>query len=139
MAIRFFRFKRKINNNGIVVEKYMANMQKETTIDFEKMSEMIEKKSSMSRGDIMGILMEVETVSADMLLLGHTIELGALGTLVPSMQATACDNPEDVTSQTIKRFHPIFKPSKYLKKKFKEAVFHLGDNKVREVRYKKKD
>ena len=42
MAIRFFRFKRKINNNGVVVEKYMANMQKETTIDFEKMSEMIE-------------------------------------------------------------------------------------------------
>lgn len=50
MAIRFFRFKRKINNNGVVVDKYMANMQKETTIDFEKMSEMIEKKSSMKGG-----------------------------------------------------------------------------------------
>ena len=93
----------------------------------------------MSRGDIMGILMDVETVTADMLLLGHPIELAALGTLVPSMQATACDTAEEVTSQTIKRYYPIFKPSKYLKKKFKEAVFHLGDNKVREVRYKKKD
>jgi predicted histone-like DNA-binding protein len=139
MAIKFFRLKRKVNINGVVVEKYMAQMQVETVIDFDKLAELIDQRSTMSRGDIRGVLSEVESICGDMLLLGHKLNFGDLGSFCPGMKAIACDTPEEVTSETITKFYTIFKPSKTLKKKFKEAVFHLGDNKVRGVKYKKKD
>lgn len=139
MAIKFFRFKRKINNNGVVVEKYMAQMQVETVIGFEEIAEKIEKDSSLTKGDLINSFYQMTSVAEDFLLNGHEVNFGPFGSFYPSMQATACDTPEEVTSKTIKKFHPIFKPSKELKKKFKEAVFHLGDNKVRGVKYKKKD
>lgn len=93
----------------------------------------------MSRGDIAGVLLEAEYIIATMILNGHPFNLGALGTFRPAIQATACDTPEEVSTKTIKRFFVLFKPSKFLKEQFKTAEFRLGDNKVREVKYKRKD
>ncbi|HBN06003.1 MAG TPA: hypothetical protein DD434_09500 [Bacteroidales bacterium] len=139
MAIRYYRKKIKVNINGQTVEKYIADIQEETVLGFEHLAEIIENNSTMSRGDIAGVLLEAENAIATMLLNGHPFNFGAMGTYYPTIQATACDNPEEVTTKTIKRFYALFKPSKFLKDKFKEAVFRLADNKVREVKYKRKD
>lgn len=139
MAIKFFRQKRKIPVNGVPQVKYVAIMQKETVIDFDKLADLIGQRSTVSRGDIRGVLSEVESICGDMLLLGHKLDFGDMGSFCPGMKVIACDTPEEVTSETITKFYTIFKPSKTLKKKFKEAVFHLGDNKVREVKHKKND
>ena len=114
-------------------------MKREKVIKMDKIAEIVEKNSGMTKGDLINVFYQMLDVAEIFLLEEHKVDFLPLGSLTPSINAIACDNPEDVTSQTIKRYYPIFKPSKYLKKKFKEAVFHLGDNKVREVRYKKKD
>ncbi|MFA7081162.1 MAG: hypothetical protein WC135_00980 [Bacteroidales bacterium] len=138
MPIKYFRLKKKITINSIPVDRYIANIQIETNADLEMISEIIEKQSTMSRGDIMGVLAQLEPAIWFMLENGHPVTLGVLGTFYPAIDALSMDSPEKVTTRTIKRFRTIFKPSKYLKKRFKDVQFVLGDNKVREVRYKKK-
>jgi len=137
MPIKYFKFKRKIFLNGELQEKYLPKIQIETPIGFEQMAEMIEKKSTVSRGDIMGVLSELEVTSCWMLENGNPVTLGIFGTFYPSIEAMTVDSPEKVTSKLIKRFRVIFKPSAYFKKRFKDVEFVLGDNKVREVNYKK--
>ena len=137
MAIKYFKVLRQIFAHGILKNQYVARIQTETNFTLEMLAEMIEKKSSMSRGDIMGVLAELETTICWMLENGHPVTLGILGTFYPSIDATAVDTPQEVNISSIKRFKSIFKPSKYLKKRFKNVEFVLGDNKVREVNYKK--
>jgi predicted histone-like DNA-binding protein len=137
MAIKYFKFKTKVSVNNVTMDKYVARMQVETKIDFDKMAEIIEKRSTVSKGDIMAVLSELESSSAWMLEEGHPIELGIFGTFYPTLEAMAMDTPEEVTNDTIVKFKTIFKPSKFLKKRFKEVNFLLGDNKVREVNYSK--
>jgi predicted histone-like DNA-binding protein len=137
MAIKCFKLKRQINNNGAVVDKYIATMQVGEKIDFERIAEMIEKRSTVSNSDILAVLSELETVMCWVMEEGHPVTLGLLGTFYPSMTAKACDNPKDVTKDTITKFKCIFKPSKYLKKKFKEVEFVLDDNQVHTVKSEK--
>ncbi|MDD4685259.1 MAG: hypothetical protein PHD45_08525 [Bacteroidales bacterium] len=137
MAIKYFKLKRKITTNSIPEDKYVAMIQKEPVFDLQMIAEIIEKKSSMSRGDIMGVLAELESTSCWLLEEGHPVKLGILGTFYPSIEAKAVDTAKQVVRDTIIRFKCIFKPSIYLKKRFKNVEFVLGDNKVREVNYKK--
>ena len=138
MAIKFFKYKRNVFLNKELQEKYMPKMQIETTADFEMIAQMIEKKSSMSRGDILGVLAELETTILWMLENGHPVSLGLLGTFYPAIEVQMVDSPELVTRNLIKRFKIIFKPSKFFKERFRKVEFVLGDNKVRGVNYKKK-
>ena len=138
MSIKFFKYKRNVFLNKELQEKYMPKMQIETIADFEMIAQMIEKKSSMSRGDILGVLAELETTILWMLENGHPVSLGLLGTFYPAIEVQMVDSPELVTRNLIKRFKIIFKPSKFFKERFRNVEFVLGDNKVRGVNYKKK-
>ena len=134
MSIKCFKQKREVPINGVPQEKYVARMQVGEKIDFERIAEMIEKRSTVSNSDILAVLSELETVMCWVMEEGHPVTLGLLGTFYPSMTAKACDNPKDVTKDTITKFKCIFKPSKYLKKKFKEVEFVLDDNEVHTVK-----
>jgi predicted histone-like DNA-binding protein len=137
MAIKFFKYKRNVFLNKELQEKYMPKMQIETIADFEMIAQMIEKKSSMSRGDILGVLAELETTILWMLENGHPVSLGLLGTFYPGIEVKMVDSPQEVTRNLIKRFKIIFKPSKYFKKRLKNIEFVLGDSEVKTVNYKK--
>ena len=137
MAIKYFKLKRKFFINGELKEKYLPKIQIETKVGFEEIAEMIEKKSTVSRGDIMGVLSELETTACWMLENGHPVTLGLMGTFYPYVEAKTVDSPEEVSGKLITRFKAIFKPSAYLKKRFKVVKFVLGDNIVREVKHKK--
>ena len=138
MSIKFFKYKRNVFLNKELQEKYMPKMQIETIADFEMIAQMIEKKSSMSRGDILGVLAELETTILWMLENGHPVSLGLLGTFYPAIEVQMVDSPQEVTRNLIKRFKIIFKPSKFFKERFRNVEFVLGDSEVRGVNYKKK-
>ena len=138
MSIKFFKYKRNVFLNKELQEKYMPKMQIETIADFEMIAQMIEKKSSMSRGDILGVLAELETTILWMLENGHPVSLGLLGTFYPAIEVKMVDSPQEVTRNLIKRFKIIFKPSKFFKERFRNVEFVLGDSEVRGVNYKKK-
>ena len=138
MAIKYFRQKRKVAINSITVEKFIAKIQIEPKAGFELLAEIVEKKSTVSRGDLLGVFAEMEEAAIFLLENGNPLELGFFGSYYPVIEAKMVDTPEEVTTKTIKRFKVIFKPSKFLKERFKKVTFVLGDNRVREVHYKKK-
>ena len=138
MPIKFFKLKRKIIVNSVAYERYVPKMQVETIVGFEKIAEMIEKKSSMSRGDVLGVLAELEEIIFWLLENGHPVNLGLLGTFYPSITVKSVDSPEKITSKLITRFRILFKPSKFFKERFRKVEFVLGDSEVRGVNYKKK-
>lgn len=136
MPIKYFRQKRRVAINSVIVEKYIAKMQVEEKADFELLADMVSNKSTISRGDLLGVFAEMEQAAIFLLENGHPLKLGFFGSYYPVIEAKMVDTPEEVTTKTITRFKIIFRPSKYLKKRFKKITFVLGDNKVREVFYK---
>ena len=137
MSIKYHKQKRIIVVNSINEERFVPKMQLEAPVGFEQIAEMIEKKSTMSRGDIMGVLAELEVTSCFMLENGHPVTLGLMGTFYPTIETESALRAEDVSSKLIKRFKILFKPSTYLKKRFKHVGFVLGDNNIREVKPRK--
>ena len=137
MSVKYHKQKRIIVVNSVNEERYIPKMQLESPVGFEQIAEMIEKKSTMSRGDIMGVLAELEVTTCYMLENGHPVTLGLMGTFYPAIETESALKPEDVTSKLIKRFKILFKPSTYLKKRLKHVGFVLGDNVVREVKPRK--
>ena len=137
MSVKYHKLKRIIVVNSINEERFVPKMQLEAPVGFEQIAEMIEKKSTMSRGDIMGVLAELEVTTCYMLENGHPVTLGLMGTFYPAIEAESALKPEDVTSRLIKRFRILFKPSTYLKRRLKNVNFVLGDNTVRQVRSRK--
>ena len=137
MSVKYHKQKRIIVVNSINEERYIPKMQLEAPVGFEQIAEMIEKKSTMSRGDIMGVLAELEVTTCYMLENGHPVTLGLMGTFYPAIETESALKPEDVTSKLIKRFKILFKPSTYLKKRLKHVGFVLGDNNIREVKPRK--
>jgi predicted histone-like DNA-binding protein len=136
MAVRYFKYKRKITKDSVSEYKYMPQMQLESEVGFEQIAEMIQQKSTMSRGDIMGVLAELEPSISVMLENGHPVNLGLIGTFIPGIEVVTVDDPKDVTHRLIKRFKVLFKPSMYFKNRFKNVNYELADNVVRVTNHK---
>ena len=137
MAIKYFKQKRIIPVNGSLEERYVARIRIETVVDNEKIAELIEKNSSLSRGDIMSTLMELQTVLAWMLEEGHPVRLKGFGTFYPAAESKSVKNPNEITEKSFTRFRCLFKPDGYLKTRFRHVKYSLIDNEVREVMVRK--
>lgn len=135
----YFKKKIKVNINGVTVDKYVAYMHRGEIVTVDKIAEMVEKNSALTRGDLISGFYQMLDIAVFMLTTGHRVNLDPLGSLYPGFNAKACDTPEEVTADTITRFYPLFKASPELKSKFSEASFHLRDDIVVEVKYKRKE
>lgn len=120
MALKFIKQKRKITTGFSPGEKFVAKILQDDVIDTRKLSEIIAETSSLSRGDILSVLAQLETVIGWALQEGNAVQLGDLGRLVLGIKATAMDTPEEVDAGTVKRVYVRFVPSVYFVKKIKE-------------------
>ena len=135
----YFKKKIKVNVNGVTVDKYVAYMHRGEIVTVDKIAEMVENNSALTRGDLISGFYQMLDIAVFMLTTGHRVNLDPLGSLYPGFNAKACDTPQEVTADTITRFYPLFKASPELKSKFSEASFHLRDDIVVEVKYKRKE
>ena len=62
MALKFIKQKRKITTGFSPGEKFVAKILQDDVIDTRKLSEIIAETSSLSRGDILSVLAQLETV-----------------------------------------------------------------------------
>lgn len=138
MPIRFFRKKIKVNINGETVDKYVASMERGEVITIDKVAEIVQESSSLTRGDLKNSFSQMLDVVIHMITCGHKVSLGELGSLYPGFNAKACDTPEEVTADTVTRFYALFKPSVEFIERMSKVEFHLRDDIVVEVRYRKK-
>lgn len=138
MEIKFFKTKRQINALNEVKDVYLATIETGEVVDIDEISEQIEKISTVSKADVLAVLSALETTMMWAIEKARPVKLKLLGTFYPILQAEAKDTPEEVTKATIKRYYCVFKPSKYLKDRWKNIDFVLGSDEIKEVAYKKK-
>lgn len=136
MPIGFSKLKRKVAINGEIKEKFVAKLDILEPVDEEMIADQINEMSTMSRGDIIGVLTSLETVIIWAWENGHPVHLRALGNFRPSIEAEAKDTAEEVTARTIKKFKIIYNPSKYLKKKFPRVEF-IYSGEIKTPNYKR--
>ena len=107
--------------------KFLARIFRNEPIDFERIAEEIAENSTMSSGDVMGVLRQLEKVIILHILDGTTVKLGALGSFMPTISAKACTSMEEVKASTIRRMWVIFRPSVAFSKRLKDSKKHIVD------------
>ncbi|MBP3254592.1 MAG: HU family DNA-binding protein [Bacteroidales bacterium] len=128
--MRYKKFKRKINDNGKVVEKYMAKLHLESPVDLNEIAKRIEIQTTASEADVHLVLLALEKNIKLLLAEGHSVKLGHLGSFYPTLNARTVDSPEDITPQTIYRISCNFKPCKELRSELGDAKLNLLDNEI---------
>ncbi len=118
---RTIKVKRKISTGANPGEKWVARIFHNETVGFEKIAEMISETSTLSAGDILNTLKQLETVVIWQILQGNPVELGYLGKFYFKITAKAVDTLEEVTAETITRKYVRFRPSKMFYKKLRET------------------
>lgn len=121
MAIKYVPVKRMIHVGYNPGEKYVAKIAQDNLIDIWKVADMISETSALSKGDILSVLIQYETILEWSFFEGNAIQLGRMGKLIPGFHATAVDTIEEVNATTIKRIFVRFSPTKRFSKRLKEA------------------
>ncbi|MCW0482230.1 HU family DNA-binding protein [Gaoshiqia sediminis] len=99
--------------------KYYARACDRRKITLDELADMLEKRSSLSRGDIIGTLVGMIDLIPDLLLNNHTIELGQLGTFSLNLKSHASEEPRTDGFRLIKSADISFRPSPRLKQAVK--------------------
>ncbi len=124
---RILKVKRRISTGTNPGEKWLARIFHNETVGFEEIAEMISETSTLSAGDILNTLRQLETVVTWNLLQGNPVELGDLGKFYFKITAKAVDTLEEVTAETITRKYVRFRPSKRFYKKLRETKTTIID------------
>ena len=125
--ISYIKIKKRIVVGATPGVKFLARIFREKAVDLKTIADRISATSTMSKGDIIGVLQQLEIVLAWYIVEGIPIKLGILGSFETGIQATACNTIEEVTEETIKRKYIIFKPSIELKKMLNDAKVNYLD------------
>ncbi len=121
MALKFVIVERKISVGGNPGLKFLAKIVQDDTLDIWNIADKIAETSALSKGDIVSVLLQYETILEWAFFEGNPVQLGRMGRLVPGFTATAKDTKEEVDATTIKRIYIRFAPSKKFGRKLKEA------------------
>ena len=119
--MEFKKVKRNVTVGHTPGVKYMAQIVRGETIDFNKMADMIAETSTISKGDILAVLEQMQTTALWMMQAGHSVRFGDLGIFTPTAKVKAVNTEEEVTAETIQRIYTRFTPSVEMKKKMKSS------------------
>ena len=79
--------------------------------------------SSLSRGDVHNVLLNLVGQLPKYLLDGHSVSLGELGTFRISFSSEGVESRQDFNIQKIKGLKVVFTPSKSIKSELEKASF----------------
>jgi len=120
MALRFVKVKRRITVGATPGVKFLARMVQGNVIDMKGLAERVSKTSSLSRGDIYSVVLEISDIMTMELLEGNQVEFGEIGKFIPKFSAKAMETLEEVDASTITRVYADFSPSVAFRKKMSE-------------------
>jgi predicted histone-like DNA-binding protein len=135
MSIRYRLTVREYEEDGKIVKIYFPKIIADNDFSIEKMGELIESRSTLSTPDFVMALGELYEMLVEILLLGGTVDLGALGRFKLGLVTQACKNPEDVDLKSIKDVRINYKPSRKLIREIKDGMKLVRDRSVDEHGY----
>ncbi len=99
--------------------RYIARPCERKKLDINKLSEYISDRSTVSRIDVMAVVIAFAELIPELLLDNHNIHIPPLGVFSVSFKSEIHETPEEVNSKSIKKLKIQFRPGKELKGKLK--------------------
>lgn len=106
-----------VNHNR---KMYVAHLMSYSMISLEQLIQMAATDSGMSESNVAAALYALATQVEELVLSGHSVDLGVLGNLRASFSCKAKERKEDLDSTCITRRRFIYTPSPRLK----SALYH---------------
>ena len=103
--------------------KYYARACERSKINLDGLAEKLEKRSSLSRGDIVSTLVGLVDLIPDLLLQNNTIELGELGIFSLNLKSDGAQEPRTDGYRLIKGAEISFRPSPKMKQAIKNPDY----------------
>jgi len=125
MSLFFVRVQRMITVGLTPGLKFLARIKKKQTIGFDELAHRIQARSSMTRGDAYGVLLQLSDIMVEELMEGNPIEIAGVGTIYPDFRAKAVNTLEEVTVDTITSRRLKFRPDNKLRDKIKTIKVEL--------------
>ncbi len=111
-------------NKGKVLY-YPASTNKPEVININRLAREIEDLSSLSRGDILNVLSNLEKVAINHLREGHSVKLGDLGSFRTAILGKSAETAKEVTAANVSRIRIAFTPSTTMKKEINPGAITL--------------
>ena len=108
-----------------VAGKFYAQAQAKGIANLEELAEKISYSTTMTRGDVKGVLAALEDEISERLLNGEIVQLGDVGTFRVTLQSKGAVSAEDFYASNITRANVAFRASNRLKAQLASANFQL--------------
>ena len=134
MGKRYGTWKRKFKDaSGEEKELYYACSRRGNVIDFDGLAEIITEISSLSKGDILSSLTNIEQVMLWKLIDGDSVRFGDIGTFSIAVTSDGFENPEDITPDKVRATKIVFTPTKKFNKLLLEMKFSNYDKRLKKA------
>ena len=134
MGKRYGTWKRKFKDaSGEEKELYYACSRRGNVTDFDGLAEIITEISSLSKGDILSSLTNIEQVILWILIDGDSVRFGDIGTFSIAVTSDGFENPEDITPDKVRATKIVFTPTKKFNKLLLEMKFTNYDKRLRKA------
>lgn len=134
MGKRYGTWKRKFKDaSGEEKELYYACSRRGNVTDFDGLAEIITEISSLSKGDILSSLTNIEQVMLWKLIDGDSVRFGDIRTFSIAVTSDGFENPEDITPDKVRATKIVFTPTKKFNKLLLEMKFTNYDKRLRKA------
>lgn len=124
MSKIFSIWKRKFKDDkGNQVEKYYACPKTWKLVDQNQLAEEICQRSSLTEGDVLGVISALSGLMLEKLLQGESVKIKGIGTFGIWVTSEGFDDPKDINPKKVKATKVTFKADRKLTKAIKEMKF----------------
>lgn len=107
-------------------KKFYASVATRGTIDLDGLATLVSKFSSLSKGDVHSVLLNLLEAIPNELLDGKVVKLGKLGSMSLNVDSEGVATAEEVTGDLVKAVHIVFRPGEELKGELEKFTFRTS-------------
>jgi len=111
----------------------MATLELGEYISYDHVLEEMQTRTSLNKGSISSVLINLSELIISKLTQGHPVDLGPIGKMKPRISAQSKKTKEEVTTKTITTKSTLYLPSKEIKEAMNGVKFVKSDSSDVEV------
>lgn len=109
-------------------ERYIATLELGEYISYDHVLEEMQTRTSLNKGSISSVLINLSELIISKLTQGHPVDLGPIGKMKPRISAQSQKTKEEVTTKTITTKSTLYLPSKEIKEAMNGVKFVKSDS-----------
>ena len=109
-------------------ERYIATLELGEYISYDHVLEEMQTRTSLNKGSISSVLINLSELIISKLTQGHPVDLGPIGKIKPRISAQSKKTKEEVTTKTITTKSTLYLPSKAIKDAMNGVKFVKSDS-----------